>query len=445
MKITDLKISISGIRGIVGSGLTPRLLIKFSEALATFVGGGRIAVATDTRPSSEMVKTAVFSGLLSCGASPLDLGILPIPSLQIYTKEMSLEGALAITASHNPVEWNALKLIKQGGYFLFPLEAEELLDLYYQGKFNRVTQPGELAKDDQAFRVHQQRLYSLIDHDLFHRRQLRVVIDPCGGAAAPYIRPFFSSLGLEVEVIHEDYGQGFPRNPEPIPKNLEALSQAVRRWGADIGLAQDADGDRLAVVDERGVPIGEEYTLALAVEYYLQKKRRSPVVVNLSTSRVIEDIARQHEVPLWRTKVGEINVAQTMMDKEAWIGGEGNGGVMVADIHPCRDSFAGALLILEYLAFSGEKLSSLKSKLPSYTMIKDKIPTTIKETKIILRRLKQIFGEGKTDLRDGLRMEFPDYWFHVRPSNTEPVLRIIVEAQDFSLAEEILLRIKEML
>lgn len=445
MRITDLKISISGIRGIVGSGLTPRLLIKFAEAFATFIGGGRIAVATDTRPSFEMVKTAVLSGLLSCGASPLDLGILPIPSLQVYTKEKKLEGALAITASHNPVEWNALKLIKEGGYFLFPLEAEELLDLYYQGKFQRVAEPGELAKDEQAFHLHQQKLYSLVNHDLLRRRRLRLVVDPCGGAAAPYVRQFFTGLGLEVEVIHEEYGHGFPRNPEPTPENLGALAEAVRRLGADIGLAQDADGDRLAVVDERGTPIGEEYTLALAVDYYLMKKRRSPVVVNLSTSRVLEDIAQKHKVPLWRTKVGEINVAQAMLTRGAWIGGEGNGGVMVADVHPCRDSFAGALLILEYLALSGEKVSTLKRQLPSYTMIKDKIPTTIKETKIILRRVEQEFSGGKTDLRDGLRMEFPDFWFHVRPSNTEPVLRLLVEAKELSLARQILTRIREIL
>lgn len=445
MRITDLKISISGIRGIVGSGLTPQLLIKFAEAFATFIGGGRVAVASDTRPTAEMVKAAVFSGLLSCGASPIDLGILPIPSLQIYTREKGLEGALAVTASHNPVEWNALKLIREGGHFLYPLEAEELLDLYYQGRFERVTHPGHLEKDDRAFEVHLQKLLAFADRELLRSRPLRVVVDPCAGAAAPYVRRFLQELGQEVEVIHEDFGREFPRNPEPVAANLGALSEAVRRWGADLGLAQDADADRLAAVDETGTPLGEEYTLALAIEYYLKRKRRSPVVVNLSTSRVIEDITRQVEVPLWRAKVGEINVAQEMIKREAWIGGEGNGGVMVADVHLCRDSFTGAVLLLEYLAFSGEKLSTLKNRLPAYVMLKDKVPTTIKESRVILRRVEQAFPGGRLDLTDGVRMEFDDFWFHVRPSNTEPVLRLLVEAREAGLAKEVLAKIKEIL
>ena len=445
MRITDLKISISGIRGIVGSGLTPQLLIKFAEAFATFIGGGRVAVASDTRPTAEMVKAAVFSGLLSCGASPIDLGILPIPSLQIYTREKGLEGALAVTASHNPVEWNALKLIREGGHFLYPLEAEELLDLYYQGRFERVTHPGHLEKDDRAFEVHLQKLLAFADRELLRSRPLRVVVDPCAGAAAPYVRRFLQELGQEVEVIHEDFGREFPRNPEPVAANLGALSEAVRRWGADLGLAQDADADRLAAVDETGTPLGEEYTLALAIEYYLKRKRRSQVVVNLSTSRVIEDITRQVEVPLWRAKVGEINVAQEMIKREAWIGGEGNGGVMVADVHRCRDSFTGVVLLLEYLAFSGEKLSTLKNRLPAYVMLKDKVPTTIKESRVILRRVEQAFPGGRLDLTDGVRMEFDDFWFHVRPSNTEPVLRLLVEAREAGLAKEVLAKIKEIL
>jgi phosphomannomutase len=445
MRITDLKISISGIRGIVGSGLTPQLLIKFAEAFATFIGGGRVAVASDTRPTAEMVKAAVFSGLLSCGASPIDLGILPIPSLQVYTREGGLEGALAVTASHNPVEWNALKLIREGGHFLYPLEAEELLDLYYQGRFERVAHPGHLEKDEGAFEVHLRKILAFADCELLRSRPLRVVVDPCAGAAAPYIRRFLQELGQEVEVIHEDFGQEFPRNPEPVAANLGALSEAVRRWGADLGLAQDADADRLAAVDETGTPIGEEYTLALAIEYYLKRKRRSPVVVNLSTSRVIEDITRQAGVPLWRTKVGEINVAQEMVKRQAWIGGEGNGGVMVADIHRCRDSFTGAVLLLEYLAFTGERLSTLKNRLPAYVMLKDKVPTTIKESRVILRQVEQAFPGGRLDLTDGVRMEFADFWFHVRPSNTEPVLRLLVEAREAGLAEEVLTRIKEIL
>ncbi len=443
MKISDLKISISGIRGIVGESLTPQLIIKFAEAFSTYIGGGRIAVGSDTRPSAEMVKNAVFAGLLSCGASPLDLGILPIPSLQIYTKEKNLDGAISITASHNPVEWNALKLIRKGGHFLYPSEAEELLDVYYQGRFQRVTGPHEIEREEDPFSIHKERIMGLVDRSIIPGNKIRVVVDPCAGAASPFVQDFLEALGAEVICVNCALIEGFPRNPEPVPENLNTLCKAVKEHKADVGFAQDADADRLAAVDENGIPIGEEYTLALAVEYYLQRRKKSPVVVNMSTSRVIQDIAQKAGVELFRSLVGEINVARMMEDKGARIGGEGNGGIIVADVHTCRDSFSGMALILEFLASSGKTLSALRRELPDYFMIKHKVKASFREARVILNKLGQKFRGGDIQTLDGLRVDYPDFWMHVRPSNTEPVVRIQVEGKSEKSAQKAFKQIME--
>ncbi|MBD3414133.1 MAG: phosphoglucosamine mutase [Candidatus Aminicenantes bacterium] len=445
LRTSDLKISISGIRGIVGQSLTPQLILKFSEAFSSFIGEGEIGVATDTRPSGSMLKYAVFSGLLSCGAIPVDMGILPIPSLQVYVKSKHLRGGISITASHNPVEWNALKLIKNGGFFLSPYEAEELLDYYYQGRFKRVAQSGIIKKEGHPFQIHETKILDFIQGDLIANKQLKVIVDPCGGAASPYVKSFLEQLGVEVKCINCGLSNGFPRNPEPLPQNITALSESVKKHGADIGFAQDADADRLAVVDEKGSPIGEEYTLALAIQYYLNHKQKTPVVINLSTSRVIQDISEKAGVELIRTKVGEINVSKKMLDTGSKIGGEGNGGIIAADIHACRDSFVGMALILEYLAVSGKKTSQLKSALPYYKMIKDKIKANFNDRKRILHLIQAKFDQGQTNTEDGLKVEYPDFWLHVRPSNTEPVMRIIIEGKNDRLVESIYSEIKECL
>jgi phosphomannomutase len=419
------------------------LIIKFAEAFSTYIGGGEIAVGSDTRPSADMVKNAVFAGLLSCGASPLDLGILPIPSLQIYTKEKDLDGAISITASHNPVEWNALKLIRKGGHYLYPFEAEELLDVYYQGRFQRVASPENIEREDEPFSIHKAKIMDLIDTDIIREKKLRVVVDPCGGAASPFVHEFLEALGTEVICVNCTLTEGFPRNPEPVPGNLSTLCAAVKEHKADVGFAQDADADRLAAVDENGVPIGEEYTLALAVDYYLQRGNKSPVVVNLSTSRVIEDIAQKAGVELFRSLVGEVNVARMMEDKGARIGGEGNGGIIVADVHTCRDSFSGMAFLLEYLARSGKKLSALRGELPDYFMIKHKVKASFREVRMILNRLGQKFSRGEIQILDGLRVSYPDFWLHVRPSNTEPVVRIQVEGINEESAKKVFEQIME--
>lgn len=441
-KVLDLKISISGIRGKIGENFTPSLIIAFSEAFATYIGEGRIAVGYDTRPTRDMVKHAVFAGLISSGAIPVDVGILPIPSFQVYIKETKIRGGIAITASHNPVEWNALKLVKKGGFFPFAYESEEILDIYYQGRFNRVDFfSGNPIKDPEAFKYHLDRLLNFADIEIIKKKRPRVVIDACNGAASPYVENFLKSFGCEVIAINTDPEALFPRSPEPLPENLGQLSEAVKKYGADIGFAQDADADRLAVVDENGDPIGEEYTLALAIKYYLRFKKRSPVVVNLSTSRVIEDIVHSEGTILERTKVGEINVVEEMIKRGARIGGEGNGGIIVSDVHLCRDSFSGMVLFLEYISRTGKSVSTLKSELPRYYMKKGKIEVSLRDSIRIVTHFKERHREGKISLKDGIRIDYPDYWIHLRLSNTEPVLRLIVEAKKKEVLEEVFQKI----
>lgn len=445
MRISDLKISISGIRGIVGQSLTPQLILKFSEAFSSFVGEGEIGVAQDTRPSGNMLKYAVFSGLLSCGATPVDTGILPIPSLQIFVKTQKLKGGISITASHNPIEWNALKLIKKGGFFLNPYEAEELLDYYYQGKFKRVHKSGNIKKESCPFRIHENKILKFVNTEAIKKKKPKVIVDPCGGAASPYVKEFLEKMGAEVIGINCRLSNGFPRNPEPLPQNIGKLCESVKKYGADIGFAQDADGDRLAVVDEKARPIGEEYTLALAVKHYLSYRQKSTVVVNLSTSRVMEDITKKIGVSLVKTKVGEINVSRKMLEIGAKIGGEGNGGIINTEIHACRDSFTGMALILEYLAVSDKSISQLKQELPVYKMIKKKVKATFIDRKRIFNLIRSKFRQGQVNSEDGLRIDYPEFWLHVRPSNTEPVMRIIIEGKKDELIDSVYSEIKESL
>ncbi len=436
---SDLKISVSGVRAIVGKSLTPKLIIGFTEAFATYTGEGKIAVASDPRPSREFIKNSVFAGLLSAGATPIDAGILPIPSFQIFVKSIGAQGGIAITASHNPVKWNALKLIKRGGYYLYSYEAEELFDIYNQGRVKRANFTNETVKYyPEPFKFHYNRLIGFADIDLIKKRKPKVVIDSCNGAGAPFIKSFLENLGAEVITINTDISKPFPRNPEPIPENLSVLSSVVRESGADIGFAQDADADRLAVVDENGKPIGEELTLSLAIRYYLKRKRKSDIVVNLSTTRTIDEIAKEENVRVFRAKVGEINVVEKMIKKGAMIGGEGNGGIISGDIHFCRDSFTGMVLFLEYLAWSGKKVSELKKELKEYFMKKTKLELSYIEYSKIFELLKKEYNDNIEDLSDGIKVSFPDYWFHIRASNTEPVVRIIVESDRESKSEEIM-------
>jgi phosphomannomutase len=432
----SLKIGVSGVRGTVGDTLTPQLLAFFAEAFGSYVGRGKVLVGTDTRTSKDMGKYAVFSGLLSSGCEPVDLGVCPVPALLIRTKHSGAAGGIAITASHNPAQWNALKFVNRNGLFLNANQAEELLDVYHQGEFYKCanSEMKKIKSDSGAVAYHLDKILSYIDVDAIRRRKFKVAIDCCNGAGSIAAPLMLKKLGCTVIPINTEPNGFFPHDPEPIPENISQIRSLVKRKKADIGFVQDVDADRLAIVDERGRPIGEDYTLVLAVDYMLSKKQGS-VVTNLSTTRAVDDIASKYGCEVIKTKIGEINVVEKIISEKAVVGGEGNGGVIVPAIHPCRDSFAGMGVILEHMAKSNLSFSGIVGRLPHYHMIKGKIYCETAKAHLIVKKLQRL--HSKAILLDGLKVENKDHWVLIRPSNTEPIIRIVIEASTKRLAEQV--------
>jgi phosphomannomutase len=431
----NIKIGISGIRGVVGDTLTPENVTQFTRAFSTLVRKGRVGVATDSRPSGRFVKDAVVAALLYSRITPLDTGMLPTPSLQVFVKEKGLNGGIIVTASHNPEPWNGLKFVDEGGFFLSPYRASHLIDIYHQGSF---VVPEEnvfptVQQSHDAFRIHKDKILRIVDRHKIEQRRFKVLMDPGGGAGVAYDKDLLESLGCELHVIHAAIGTTFPRNPEPLPENLGEACRLIRAGSYDIGFAQDADADRLAIIDETGVALEGDYTLAIALMGYLRRSKPGHVVFNLSTSkipaRVAEDCGcRVHWVP-----VGEINVVEGMIESGAIAGGEGNGGVIVPAVHPCRDSFTAMALVLETLAQTGKTVSQIVRELPDYRMLKLKLALPMTDARRIVRRL--IEENPSANTADGLKVEEEDHWYHIRPSNTEPVLRIVVEGREGEVEE----------
>jgi len=310
-KFLPLKVSISGVRGIVGESLTPQLAARFASAFGTYLGQGQVLVGQDSRPSGLMLKKAVIAGLLATGCQPVEVGILPLPTILFLTRKMQARGAVVITASHNPSNWNGLKFISQDGLYLRSSEVEEFLDIFHQGEFTYV--PAERIKpalsEKEAGYLHLRRIFSQIKVNEIKKRKFRLVADCANGAGATLLPRFLQELGAEVRFINTELSGKFAHQSEPTPENLKELGHEVRALQADLGLAQDADADRLALVDEQGQPLGEDATLTLSVDHVLSRKK-GPIVVNLSSSMVIEDIARKYGVRVYRTKIGESNVVE---------------------------------------------------------------------------------------------------------------------------------------
>ncbi len=425
--LETIKIGISGARGVVGETMTPEFAARFSRAFATLLGGGKVAVGCDSRPSGDMLRHAVFAGLCYSGLTPVDTGVLATPTLQILVREARLAGGIIVTASHNPEEWNGLKFVNEEGLFLPPFTALHLIDLYHQGSFSEPQQNRfpEVEQEAEAFHLHMRKILHRVDPLRIRKRRLRVLADPGGGVGGRFDRELLEALGCEVDVLHEEAGAHFPRPPEPLPENLGAARARMAGGGFDVGFAQDADGDRLCVLDETGRPLGGEMSLALALSGFLAGQRGGTVVVNLSTSNLSRHVARTHGARLVRSPVGEINVVERMRRENAVAGGEGNGGVIVPAVHPCRDSFTGMALVLDLLARENQPLSALVAGFPPYRMESVKLPFTSAAAHRLLSLLAEEYPGADTS--DGLRVEEGERWFHVRASNTEPVLRIVAE------------------
>jgi phosphomannomutase len=444
-KRLPLKISISGVRGVVGDSLVPQLVARFAQTFGSYSGRGKVLVGQDARTSGIMIKNAVFSGLLSVGCQPVDVGICPIPSFLVLTKEHSAIGGIAVTASHNPKDWNGLKFISGEGLYLNPSQTQEFLDIYHQGEFNWISadKQKDVLHEKNPTAPHLRKLLNVLEVEAIRQKKYKVVTDCCNGAGAVLTPRFLEALGCETILLNPVPDGAYAHHPEPVPESLKTICRAVREKGADVGFIQDADADRLAIVDEKGTPLGEELTLGLCVKYVLSKNP-GPVVINLSTSRAIEDMTREHGLPLIRTKIGEINVVDEVLHTKAVIGGEGNGGVIFPSVHPCRDSFTAMGLTLEHMAVMGITISELREDIPFYVMLKDSIPGSPEDAHRMIGKLKKKYAEsdGLSTL-DGLKIDFSDYWVHIRPSNTEPIIRILVEARSQPKAKEVMRRFKK--
>ncbi len=442
-KFLPLKVSISGVRGIVGESLTPQLAARFASAFGTYLGQGQVLVGQDSRPSGLMLKKAVIAGLLATGCQPVEVGILPLPTILFLTRKMQARGAVVITASHNPSNWNGLKFISQDGLYLRSSEVEEFLDIFHQGEFTYV--PAERIKpalsEKEAGYLHLRRIFSQIKVNEIKKRKFRLVADCANGAGATLLPRFLQELGAEVRFINTEFSGKFAHQSEPTPENLKELGHEVRALQADLGLAQDADADRLALVDEQGQPLGEDATLTLSVDHVLSRKK-GPIVVNLSSSMVIEDIARKYGVRVYRTKIGESNVVEKMLETRAVVGGEGNGGVIWPAVHPCRDSFTAAGLILEKLSSFPGSISQLMATYPRYYLLKDKFDCPAELAFKVVTELRRRYQRENTSTLDGLKIIWEEAWVHLRPSNTEPIMRIIAEARSPEKARELLERFK---
>ncbi|HZE74991.1 MAG TPA: phosphoglucosamine mutase [Gemmatimonadales bacterium] len=452
---STLMVSVSGMRGLVGTDLTPELVALHAAALGAWArqaGRPLVVLGRDARTSGPMFERAATAGIMSTGAEVIDLGVVPTPTVQLAVEHHRAGAGLILTASHNPIEWNALKFVGPDGIFL-DAEAGQAVRALAEAGPPRADWSGigAVRADPAAVERHLAAVLALpvIDVAAIRARRFHVAIDCVRGAGGVALLPLLERLGARVSGIHLEPDGRFPHPPEPVAENLGDLSELVRETGADLGLAVDPDVDRLALVDETGTAIGEDYTLALAVRAVLAEIRnpvgRAPVVVvNLSTSLVVEDAARDFGARFVRAPVGEANVARAIRDEGAVIGGEGNGGVILPALHIGRDAPLGVALILHHLAKVKASLSSVVAAAPRYTILKAKAPRG-PDLRPLFDRMRRRFPDATADERDGLRLAWTDRWLHVRPSGTEPIVRLIAEAPTAVDAEKLVAAGRELL
>jgi phosphomannomutase len=434
-----LMVSVSGVRGRVGEALTPEVAARFAGAFGAYLlelagPGASVVLARDSRTSGPLLARAVSAALEGVGCHVIDAGLVPTPTALLAIRHHGAAGGVVVTASHNPVEWNALKLASGSGMFLDPEEAAAVwahLDRPLPWKTWDAI--GRQEADLRAVDRHLDAILSLslLDVEGLRRRRFRVALDCIRGAGSVTFPRLLEALGCEVHAINTEPDGRFPRAPEPVAENLGELGHLVRETGADVGMATDPDADRLSLVDETGRAVGEDFTLALATRLVL-RHRSGPVVTNLSTSAVVEDVARAAGVPFHRAAVGEINVARRMQSENAVVGGEGNGGVILPDVQLTRDAQVAAALVLQLLLETGESTSELVTGDGPYVIVKASVERPAGELEPAYRRLEVALDAETSDRQDGLWLGWPASrkWLHFRPSGTEPIVRMIAEAPD---------------
>ena len=441
-----LMVSVSGIRGRVGEALTPEVVARYAAAFGAWSiarGASRqIVVGRDSRVSGPMFHRIVVGTLQLVGCDVIDIGLTTTPGCQLAVEHHHAAGGLMLSASHNPIEWNALKLIGASGLFLEAAEGTAMRALVDAGTPHATWDHiGRVIEDSGVAARHVESVLAIpyLDAAGIRARKFKVALDCVRGAGATVMPLLLERLGCEVVAINMEPDGRFPREPEPIPENLGELERLVKESGADVGFAVDPDVDRLALVADGGRAIGEDYTLALAARVVL-RHRRGPLVTNLSTSLVVEDAARAAGVDAVRAPVGEVNVAVRMRTLSAPIGGEGNGGVILPEVHLARDAPIGAALVLQLLLEERRSLSAIVAALPRYVIVKDKLPRPNASLDAVYAALKTEFADAVADGQDGLRLAWSDRWVHVRPSGTEPIVRVIAEAPDEAGARELVRR-----
>ena len=429
--------SISGIRGIVGETLTPQIIVSHTKAFLDLINAKKIVIGRDSRPTGETISELVCSVCSLSGVEVVDSGLATTPTVELLIERLGASGGIIITASHNPIEWNALKFLNGKGMFLCPNEVKELF-----AKADAIGKKESISNGDEMH-INATLALPFVDVQKIRERRFKVAVDAVNGAGSFALPKMLEALGCEVVKIHCEPNGIFPRGAEPLQENLNDLGNAVKENKCSIGFALDPDADRCAIVNENGEPIGEEYTLAIAAETVLEREAK-PISINLSTSRMCEDLAEKFGVKCYRAAVGEINVSLDMMEHDCIVGGEGNGGVILPALHYGRDSLVSAALVLDLLARHNTTVSDWVKSHPSYTILKRKFE--IKNPVFtVIEKAKEMFADWKMDERDGLWLGKKKGFVHLRASNTEPVIRIIIEAPSEKKAKNWCNKIEELL
>lgn len=429
-----LMISVSGIRGIFGSHLTPENLVTFTAAYGTWLDGGTVVVGRDSRITGQICEDIVCATLQSTGCDVVKVGIVPTPTVAMGVLKHEAAGGIILTASHNPAEWNALKLLNDKSEFLDSDQGKKVLSLAEKGGFNYkgYDQIGTVSEDTEAVDYHIQKVLDLpyIDAELIGEKSFTVVVDAVNGGASLALPQMLDTLGVDVRTIHCEPSGIFPHNPEPLPEHLTDICTYLRQNDCDLGVVTDPDGDRLALIDENGNFFGEEYTQVAAFDFMLSKNP-GDTATNLSSSRAADDITKKFGKTCHRSAVGEINVVKVMQQKNAVISGEGNGGVINPDLHPGRDSLVGTAMILQLLAERNMTASEYRKTLPAYEMSKQKIELVSLgvDADELLDKVAEAYKNQNPNRIDGVKIDFDEGWVHFRKSNTEPIVRVYSEAK----------------
>tara|TARA_A100001011_G_scaffold195728_1_gene204072 strand:+ start:4199 stop:5563 length:1365 start_codon:yes stop_codon:yes gene_type:complete len=446
--------SISGVRGISEQDLNDRILISYAKGINEFCKNGKILIARDSRKSGEKILSIIFQIIKQSGRKIKNCGIVPTPTLQYAVKSTNAVAGIMITASHNPSEWNGIKFICEDGCFFNEKQINRLLKLKNEFLNSNNSSFSDVLLDDNSnneiklINSHIKKVLGIpfIDFSKIKKRKLKIAVDAVNGAGSIVLPNLLKEVGCNVVEINCKPTGEFTRGTEPIPENLDFLSTTVLKEKCDIGFATDPDGDRLAVIDNDGNPIGEEYTLVLALKYFLESTNyKKTVITNLSTTLAVDKIANQNSVEVIRTKVGEINVVEMMKKQQSSFGGEGNGGVIFGDIHLGRDSLVASILIIALLCNSEKSLSDLMKTLPKFYICKDKVSIEGINQNKLFKKLNDIYKKNKRNNLDGLKILFDDQWIHIRKSNTEPIVRIYAESTSLKKANHLINDIKDII